>query len=381
MKFFSKTFVAAGSALMLMTLAACGGDDTSSGDDDSDTVSAKIGVVSFLSGSGSAYGEAITNGLKLAQKEINDAGDVDIDLEIEDSGGEPDEALSAAQKLMNSEDVTGIIGPTISTEWEVVAPEADTNGVPIMGTSIASEGMTEIGDYVFRDSIPEMDTVPEAVEAAMDQEDAETVAIMYGNDDVVTKAGYDAMKKAAEDLDLEVLTTEEFQQGDSDYKAQLSEVKDQDPDLVLNSALYNEGAVIMKQAREMGIDVPFVGGNGFNSPEVVDIAGDAADDLIVATPWYAEEDDDDVQEFVEDYEDEYDDEPDQFAAQAYDGLYIIADALERAGEDDRDKLQEALLETEDMDGILGDISLDEEGDVVMEPKVLKIEDGEYQKME
>ncbi len=374
-------------ALILVILTACGGgnaDKSDSGAADSadkgGKVTGKIGVVSFITGSGAAYGEAITNGLKLAQEEINEQGDVHIELVIEDSAGEADQALSAAQKLMNSENVDAIIGPTLSTEMEVVAPVADQNGVPIMGTSTTAEGIPQIGDYVFRDSIPETLAIPASVEKAMNTYDAKKVAIMYGNDDVFTKAGYDSMAKAVEDLGLEVLTTQTFQQGQSDYKAQLSQIKQLDPDLILASALYNEGAVIMKQARSMGIDVPFVGGNGFNSPKVIEIAGDAGNGLIVATPWFTGKDDQKVQDFVATFTEQFGKEPDQFAAQAYDGLYIMADALKRAGTGDRDKLRDALAETKDVDGVLGNISFDADGDVVMDPIVLTIENGEFIEM-
>ncbi len=384
MKSNFRMFITSLGTVALLALAACGGGGDTAGGADSGgdgKISAEIGVVSFMTGSGAAYGEAITNGLEMAKKEINEKGDVNIELTIEDSAGEADQALSAAQKLMSSGDIVGIIGPTLSTEMEVVGPVADQNGVPILGTSNTAEGIPQIGDYVFRDSIPETLAIPASVEKAIEEYDAKKIAIMYGNDDVFTKAGYDSMKQAAEDLDLEVLTTQTFQQGQSDYKAQLSKIKQLDPDLILASALYNEGAVIMKQARSMGIDVPFVGGNGFNSPEVIDIAGDAGNGLIVATPWFTGKDDEKVQNFVEKYEETYGKKPDQFAAQAYDGLYIMADALERAGEADRDKLRDAMAETKDIEGVLGTISFDEDGDVVMDPVVLTIEDGEFKEME
>jgi len=384
----SKYLTAFIAVLFVLVLSACGGGEESSssdadasGGDGGGEISAKIGVVSFITGSGAAYGEAITSGLELAQEEINAQGDVHIELLIEDSAGEADQALSAAQKLMNSEDIIGLIGPTLSTEFEVVAPVADQNGLPILGTSVTAEGIPQIGDYVFRNSISEAAAIPASVEKAVEAYDAESVALMYGNDDVFTKSGYDSMKQAAEDLGLEILTTETFQQGQSDYKAQLSKIKQVDPDIILASALYNEGAVIMKQARSMGIDVPFVGGNGFNSPQVIEIADDDADGLIVATPWFTGKEDDKVQDFVSKFEEEYGKQPDQFAAQSYDALHVMADALKRAGEADPEKLYEALGETEDFEGILGTMSFDEEGDIVMDPIVLTIEDGQFIEME
>lgn len=368
----------------MLVLAACGGAQTSGEKKASGAggkVTADIGVISYISGPGAAYGEAITNGLKLANEEINQMGDVKINLVIEDSAGKQDQALTAAQKLMNSENVTAIIGPTLSTEMNVVGPEADLNGVPIMGTSTTAEGIPQIGEYVFRNSLPEALAIPAAIDKAIEKYDAKKVAILYGNDDVFTKSGFDTMKKAAEEKGLDILTIETFQKGQSDYNAQLTKIKGMKPDLILASALYNEGAVIMDQARKMGIDVPFVGGNGFNSPEVIKIAGDAANGLIVATPWYGDKDDKKVQDFVKKYEEKYSKKPDQFAAQAYDALYIMAEALKNAGEADRDSLRDALAETKDFQGILGSFSFDKEGDVVMDPTVLVIEDGKFKVFE
>lgn len=369
---------------MLFTLAACGNNNSESSEEktsDGGTIDAKIGVISILSGSGSAYGEAITNGFKLAQKEINEKGELNIELLVEDSAGEQEQALSAAQKIMSDDEVVAILGPTLSTEMNVVGPEADLNGIPIMGTSTTAKGIPQIGEYVFRNSLPEEIAIPAAIEKAVEKYDAKKVALIYGNDDVLTKSGFDTMEKTAKDMKLDIVTIETFQKGQSDYNAQLTKIKELKPDLILSSALYNEGAVIMDQARKMGITVPFVGGNGFNSPKVIEIAGDASEGLIVATPWFAEKEDPKVQEFVKNYEAEYGLAPDQFAAQAYDALYIMAEGLKNAGEADRDALRDAIAEIKDLEGILGKFSFDEDGDIVMEPSVVTIKDGKFQLFE
>jgi branched-chain amino acid transport system substrate-binding protein len=382
-----KSFLSVFAVLALILVSACSGKEASKPSTESKdggksgAVTVKVGVISWLTGAGAGYGEAITNGLKLANKEINAEGKVKIELLTEDSAGKQEQALSAAQKLMNSENVSVIIGPTLSTEMKVVGPEADLNGVPIIGTSTTADGIPQIGDYVFRNSIPETVAIPASVKKAVEAFDVKKVAILYGNDDVFTKSGYDTMKKVAEDMGLEILTTETFQKGQADYNAQLTKIKGTNPDLILCSALYNEGAVIMNQARKMGITVPFVGGNGFNSPEVIKIAGDSANGLIVATPWFGGKQDEKVQGFVEKYKAEYGKEPDQFAAQAYDALYILADAIERAGSDDRDAIRDALAETKGFEGILGEMSFDEEGDIIMEPTVLTIKGGSFQLFE
>ncbi len=386
MKFFQKKTYLFIPVLMLLLLAACSGNEDDSASDKipasaDGVVSAKIGVISYLTGPGAAYGEAITNAFKLAQEEINQQGEVNIELVIEDSAGKQEQALTVAQKLMSSDDIVAILGPTLSTEMNVVAPEADLNGIPILGTSTTANGIPQIGEYVFRNALPESLAIPSVLEKAVDKYDAKKIAILYGNDDLFTKSGFDTMKKAAEDMGLEIVAIETFQKGQSDYNAQLTKIKGLNPDLILASALYNEGAVIMDQARKMGITVPFIGGNGFNSQQVIEIAGDASEGLLVATPWFGEKDDQKIQDFVNKYEAEYGKKPDQFAAQAYDALFIMAEGLKNAGEADRDALRDALSQVKDFEGILGNFSFDKDGDVVMEPIVLIIKDGKFHEFE
>jgi branched-chain amino acid transport system substrate-binding protein len=340
-------------------------------------IRAKIGVISIITGQGAAYGEAITNGIRLALDEVNAKGDVFIDLKIEDSSGKQEQALAAAQKLINSEKVVAIIGPTLSNEMKVAGPEADASGVPIMGTSTTAKGITQIGKFVFRNSLPESQAIPASVGKAVAKYHIKKVALLYGNDDVFTKSGFDTMKEVAEKLKLEIVTIEEFQKGQADYKAQLTKIASLSPDAVLCSALYNEGGVILAQARKMGLKVPFIGGNGFNSPQVIEIAKEAAEGLIVATPWFGEKNDPQVKAFVAKYEKAYGKKPDQFAAQAYDAFHIMANALKAAGSADRSKLRDALAATRNFQGVLGKFSFDGERDVVMEPNVLIVKGGKF----
>ena len=344
----------------------------------SEPIQAKIGVISIITGQGAAYGEAITNGIKLALDEVNAKGEVLIDLKVEDSSGKQEQALAAAQKLINSEKVVAIIGPTLSNEMMAAGPEANASGVPIMGTSTTAKGITQIGKFVFRNALPESQAIPAAVGQAVQKYNIKKVALLYGNDDAFTKSGFDTMKEVAGKLKLEIVTIQEFQKGQADYKAQLTKITSLKPDAVFCSALYNEGGVILAQARKMGLKVPFVGGNGFNSPKVIEIAKDAAEGLIVATPWFGEKNDPKVKAFVAKYEKAYGKKPDQFAAQAYDAFYIITNALKAAGTADRAKLRDSLAATKNFQGVLGNFSFDAERDVVMEPIVLVIKGGKFQ---
>ena len=340
-------------------------------------IRAKIGVISIITGQGAAYGEAITNGIKLARDEVNAKGDVLIDLKIEDSSGKQEQALAAAQKLINSEKVVAIIGPTLSNEMFAAGPEANASGVPIMGTSTTAKGIPQIGKFVFRNSMPESQAIPASVGQAVKKFNIRKVALLYGNDDAFTKSGFDTMKEVAEKLKLNIVTIQEFQKGQADYKAQLTKIASLAPDAVLCSALYNEGGVILAQARKMGLSVPFVGGNGFNSPKVIEIAKEAAEGLIVATPWFGEKNDPKVKAFSAKYEKAYGKKPDQFAAQAYDAFYIMTDALKAAGTADRAKLRDALAATKNFQGVVGKFSFDAERDVVMTPSVLVVKGGKF----
>ncbi len=340
-------------------------------------IRAKIGVISIITGQGAAYGEAITNGIKLARDEVNAKGDVLIDLKVEDSSGKQEQALAAAQKLINSEKVVAIIGPTLSNEMFAAGPEANASGVPIMGTSTTAKGIPQIGKFVFRNSMPESQAIPASVGQAVKKYNIKKVALLYGNDDAFTKSGFDTMKEVAEKLKLNIVTVQEFQKGQADYKAQLTKIASLSPDAVFCSALYNEGGVILAQARKMGLKVPFVGGNGFNSPKVIEIAKEAAEGLIVATPWFGEKNDPKVKAFVAKYEKAYGKKPDQFAAQAYDAFYIMTNALMAAGTADRAKLRDALAATKNFQGVVGNFSFDAERDVVMTPSVLIVKGGKF----
>ena len=390
MKLFSKKWVSmvATSALAFGVLAGCGGGEStepaassggSSAGQATDEQVAKIGVVSFLTGGGSAYGEAITNGLKMAQEELNEQnkGKLKIELFIEDSAGKKDQAISAVNKLINNEQVVAIIGPTLSGEMFAAGPVANQNGVPIMGTSTTAEGVTDLGEYVFRNALPESIAIPQAIKIAVEKHDIKKVAIMHASNNDFAVSGYQTMEQTAKDMGLEIVENQTFADGDTDYSAQLTAVASKNPDAVFVSALYKEAGLVLSKAREMGIDVPFVGGNGFNSPQLVNQAGAAADNSYVGTPWYPTGSEK-IDQFVKKYTEKYGKGPDQFAVQAYDALYIMSAALLNAGVvDDREALKEALNGLKDFEGVTGKFAFDENRDPIMDVKVLHIEGGEF----
>ena len=290
----------------------------------------KLGVAEALSGGAAQYGVSIRNGFQLAADEINAAGGVHGDklqLVIEDEQGKKEEAINVLKKLIFQDKVLMVFGPTLSNSAQAADPIAQAAKVVVFGTSNTADGITSIGDYVFRNSVTEADVLPETIKIAVKKSGIKKVAVMYGNDDVFTKSGYDNFKKALEDLKLPVTTTETFAKGDVDFKAQLTKIKASNPDAIVLSALLAEGAPIMVQARQIGLNVPFIGGNGMNSVKIFDLAREKSDGLYVGSPWSSSNASTENTKFIKAYTEKFKSAPDQFAAQSYDALYITAHAL------------------------------------------------------
>lgn len=360
-------------------IAGCGGDKpASTGGATSAGGSAKIGVIAYLSGGGAAYGEAIRQGLELARDEINAQGKVKIELAFEDSKGEKNEAINAANKLIHKDNVVAIIGPTLSGEMFAAGPIANQSGVPVMGTSTTAEGVTDIGDYIFRNALPESLAIPHAVKKAKDRFNLKKVAVMYSNNNDWAVSGFKTFEKSLKDNGIETLTVETFADKDTDFSAQLTKIATMKPDALVVASLYQEAALIAKKARELGINVPIVGNNGFNSPQFIKAAGKTADGSIMASPWFPGKDDATVKKFVASYKEKYKKDPDQFAAQAYDALKIMAVALEKSGSTtDRKKLRDSLAAIKDFPGVTGKFAFDAKRNPAMDVTVLIVKDGQF----
>ena len=290
----------------------------------------KIGAAEALSGPAGQYGQSIKNGFQFAADEINAAGGVKgnkISLLFEDEQGKKEQAIDVFKKLIFQDKVLMLFGPTLSNSAQAADPIAQAAKVVVFGTSNTADGITSIGDHVFRNSVTEADVLPETLRIAAKKTGLKKVAVLYGNDDVFTKSGYDAFKRALEAANIPVTTTETFAKGDVDFKAQLTKIKASNPDAIVLSALIAEGAPIMVQARQLGINLPIIGGNGMNSVKVFELAKDKSDNLWVGSPWALGNQTPANKHFVVAYTQKYKAAPDQFSAQAYDALNIVATAL------------------------------------------------------
>jgi branched-chain amino acid transport system substrate-binding protein len=310
----------------------------------------KIGLAAALTGGGAQYGASIRNAMQMAVEQINGAGGVNGDkivLVVEDEQGKKEEAINVFKKLIFQDRVLMIFGPTLSNSAQAAFPVAQAAKIVSFGTSTTADGITAIGDYGFRNAVTEADVLPETLKKAVQATGIKKVAVLYGNDDVFTKNGYDHFKKVLDELKIPVTATETFAKGDVDFKAQLTKIKASNPDAIVLSALMAEGGPIMVQARQIGLNIPVIGGNGMNSVKVFELAQGASDNLWVGSPWSADNATPENTKFIASYTQKYKAAPDQFAAQAYDAVYIAAQTLKGIKlsgklEDDRRSFRDAL---------------------------------------
>lgn len=336
-----------------------------------------IGAIEILSGPNAKYGVAIKNGFELALDEVNRAGGVlgrPLAIAFEDSAGSKEQAINAARQLIGRVKAPLLLGPTLSTEMFAVGPIAVERKTPIIGTSTTAIGVTAIGPYVFRTSLPEASVIPVTLRTAREKFGVKKVAVLYGRDDAFTKSAYDVMKAALADLDIEVLATETFAAKDTDFSAQLTKIKSLAPDAIVVSALADAGVAILLAKQALGFpgSMRVIGGNGMNSPTVIEIAGAAADGLLVGSPWFIGKADPANQKFVADYRAKYSDDPDQFAAQAYDTLKLAAGAIEAAKDLNGENIRDALTKAKS-DGVMGPFSFTPDRDPAVTSGVLVLE--------
>jgi len=308
-----------------------------------------IGAALTLSGGNTVYGESQRKGLELAVHRINQAGGVGgvkITLRIRDDEGTPDGAVSAFRRLIEDDDPLAIIGPTLSTAAFAAHPLAQQAGILVLAISNTADGIVDTGDYIFRIALPEAVVIPAMVKVAVEKLRPRSVAVIYNRDDAFTLSSYRAFRKALEESGVAIATETSYATGDEDLTPHLLQVRASNPDAIAASSLPRDAVNILRRARRLDITVPVIGNNTFSSPFVIRSAGTAADGLILGTAWNITSPNRLNQEFIRAFRARYDENPDEFAAQAYAGVTVLAEAIARDGTfSDRGKLRAALAAT------------------------------------
>lgn len=343
-----------------------------------------IGAIFGLSEAVSVYGIAQQNAVQLAVDEINASqylGEgTTLSVLFEDSAGNRDQAISAMTKLVEENLVAAVLGPTLSSEAFGADPIAQENSTVVMGVSNTAIGITDMGDYVFRNSLPEAAVIPGTIAQATEQLNLTKAGLLYGNDDDFTVSGYEVFKEALIENGVEIVGEETFAKGDVDFNTQLTNLINAQPDAIVVSALAAEAVQIIIQTRAQGYAGPIIGGNGFNSPAVLRDSGADSEGLIVGGAWnYGNPNPTESSvAFVEAYEAKYESSPDQFAAQAYTGAWLLATAIRCGDSTDRTGIRDSLAGITDFDSPLGVFSFDENRDPVHPPIAQIVVEGAFQ---
>ena len=380
MKNFKKAMKMAGictmAAMMISSMAGCGGK-TANGVSSGAKNAAKIGFTAALTGGAAAYGKSEEEGVRLAVEEINGKGDFPIDLMVDDTKAVPAEAMNATKKQIQDK-ASILIGPMTSNEAKAAGPIIQNAKVPSLEISVTAENITDMGDCIFRNSVPESKNIPQTVKKTHKILGYKTAAVMYAQDNEQHVTAQKYFQKTMEEEGVQVIDLETFGSKDSEFSAQLTNIQSKNPDVIVVCSYYQEGSRILKKMRELGMNQPVLGDNGFVSPKLGEMAGAAADNVYVSSMWSPERKDEKVQKFVEAYKAKYGKAPDQFAASAYDGIYMAVDAMKRAGTTtDHKKIRDALADMKDFKGVCGTFSFDEKRDPVVDLILMKMEGGKF----
>ena len=343
-----------------------------------------IGVVLSITGRlDSSFGGPMGQGFELALEEINNSqlGDRRIQLIIENDRSTVEGAVAAYNKLIYQDSIPVILGPATSSQTEAAFPIAQENGVVALSPTSAARGLSAIGDFVFRAALTTNVLILSGIDTTSAKLGYKKAATMYDETDVFSTDSDEAVREALAANGVEVLITETFQGGDTDFSAQLTRIKEANPDVIFVSSLSPEKPGILTQGRQLGIpdSVPFV----IRTLTIADVqaTGDAAEGAITFVGWASTADTPGNQAFVQNYSAKYGVEPNNYAARSYAALHILAEAIANAQSTDSTAIRNAMANITDFDTIFGKFSFDAVGDAVYNPKVLIVENGQLETFE
>ena len=320
-------------------------------------------------------------GFELARDEINRSGrlgDAKITFITEDDRGTVEDAVETYHKLIHQDGVSVILGPANSSQVREAFPIAQQNRVVAISSLSSAYGLSAIGDFNFRISLTTDVLVPSGIRITQEKLGYTKVATIYDDIDLYSTDSNKVVREALAANDVEILTTETFQTGETDFSVQLTRIKETNPDAIFISALAPEMIEILIQGRQLGIstDVPFIVPD-LTGDEVA-ATGDAAEGAITFTSWVSTADTPGNQTFVQHYRAKYGAEPSPWAAQSHAALYILAEAIANAQSINATAIRDALANIENFDTVLGQFSFNTVGDTVYDLMILIVQNGNFE---
>ncbi|MDD3364912.1 MAG: ABC transporter substrate-binding protein [Syntrophomonas sp.] len=365
-------------------IAGCGTKTTDKSDQKAAADKIPVGINVELSGDVASYGSNCANGAELAIEEINKAGGV-LGKQLEplkrDCQSKADEAMNLSAALVG-EKIVAQIGPLTTGNVAGSTPVMMSKKVPLIAPAATAVNVTvdektgKVNDYIFRVCYLDSDQANRMAEFAKNDLKVKTVAIFGSTSDEYAKGLAKYFKESFEKNGGTIVAEEGYVNGDKDFKAALTKIKGKNPEFIYVPGYYTEVSVLIKQARDLGITTPIGGGDGWDSPDMIKVAGAAALNNTYFTNHYSVEDPDPtIQAFVKAYTAKYNKAPDSFAALGYDAAKLLAQAIKDAGAADPVKIKDALAKIKDFQGITGKMSINEQHNPVKKIVIIEYKDG------
>jgi branched-chain amino acid transport system substrate-binding protein len=335
-------------------------------------------VYGALTGGEAAFGTATVNGVRLAADEINASGGVlgrKIRLVVEDDQGKPEEAASVVTKLITGNDVVGLIGENSSSQSLAAAPIAQNSKVPMISPSSTNPSVTEKGEYIFRVCFTDPYQGKALAAFVRNNLHAGSVALLVDrkNDYSVGLAKF--FRTSFEALGGKIVAEQSYSGGEAEFRPQLTAIKNARPEVLFIPGFYTEVGQIAIQARDLGITLPLVGGDGWDSATLLEIGGKSMEGSYFSDHYFVGDARPLVQKFVAEYVRRHQKQPEANAALGYDALRIFVEAVRRAGSLDGKAIRDQIAATKDYQGVSGTITMGADRNPIKPVAMIKIENG------
>jgi branched-chain amino acid transport system substrate-binding protein len=334
-----------------------------------------VGEYGSMTGGEATFGVSTNKGVRLAIEEFNSAGGVKgktIKLITLDDQGKAEEAASVVTRLITQEKVVALIGEVASGRSLAAGPIAQKNGIPMISPSSTNPKVTEIGDNIFR--VCFIDPFQGTVMAKFTSENLKLkkVAILRDVNSPYSVGLADFYASKFKELGGQIVTDQSYSTGDIDFKAQLTQIRSTNPEAIFIPGYYTEVGLIARQARQLGIKVPMMGGDGWDSSKLAEIGGEAINGSYFSNHYTTESQDPAVVEFNKKFKAKYNEVPDGLAAMGYDAAKVLIEAIKRAPEYTAKMIRDEIAKTKDFAGVTGKITLNEKRDAVKSAVVVQV---------
>src|SRR5690349_4862652 len=354
----------------LSLLSAC---NNSGGDN-----KVRVGVFMSLTGTTANFGISSVNGIKMAADEINKAGGINgkqVELLVQDDRSDASEAATIVTKFVTQDQVNAVIGEVASSRSLAAAPIAQNAKIPMLTPSSTNPEVTKKGDFIFRSCFIDPYQGAAIAQFAAKTLGAKTAAIMVDRKNDYSTGLEKVINETFTKMGGKIVAVQSYQEGDQDFNAQLTSLKGANPEVIFVPGYYNDVGLIAKQARDKGITVPLIGGDGWDSTQLYAIGGSALNGSYFTNHYSPYDTDPKVQKFVNDYKSRYGSLPDALAATAYDAAHIMFDAIKRSKSLNGPDIRDALAATKDYPGVTGTVTFNQNRDAVKPIVMIEIKDG------